>query len=50
MMNNSEIESFPPHVTAKLKTYVYRLIDRKPGAANPIKYTWAMTLPLGEGE
>ncbi len=30
-MGNSEIESFPPDVSRKLKTYVYRLIDPRNG-------------------
>ena len=30
-MNQQEIESFPPEVAAKLKTYVYRLIDPRNG-------------------
>ena len=30
-MNQSEVESFPPEVAHKLKTYVYRLIDPRNG-------------------
>jgi len=30
-MKKSEIESFPPNVARKLKTYVYRLIDPRNG-------------------
>lgn len=30
-MKKSEIESFPPNVASKLKTYVYRLIDPRNG-------------------
>jgi hypothetical protein len=30
-MNRSEVESFPPEVAHKLKTYVYRLIDPRNG-------------------
>jgi len=30
-MNRSEVDSFPPEVAHKLKTYVYRLIDPRNG-------------------
>ena len=30
-MENSDIESFPPHISHKIKTYVYRLIDPRNG-------------------
>lgn len=30
-MNRREIESFPPDVARKLRTYVYRLIDPRSG-------------------
>jgi uncharacterized protein len=30
-MNDRELESFPPEVVSKLKTYVYRLIDPRNG-------------------
>src|SRR5438046_1436983 len=39
-MNQIEIQSFPPEVAAKLKTYVYRLIDPRNGE----------TLYIGKGQ